>query len=195
MIKQLALGTILGAIVLFVWSALAWMLIPWPGDPLRTFTNEDAVLKAIKENAPRSGTYIVPNMAKRTPGMTDQQWNAAMQSAEEKMGTSAFVFASVRLEPFGSMGKPLVIQFLTQLVVALLGTFLLLHTGGLGYRGRVVFLTAVGLIIFVGGHMDEWNWWSFSNAYILMQMGVIVIGWLIASLVMSAVVRGRPAAT
>ncbi len=36
--KQLALGSILGAIVLFVWSAIAWMLIPWPGEPLRSFT-------------------------------------------------------------------------------------------------------------------------------------------------------------
>ena len=194
MVKQLILGTVLGGIVLFVWSALAWMLIPWPGDPLRSFTNPDAVLQAIKENAPSSGTYMAPNIAKRTPGMTDQQWNAAMQAAQDKMGTSAFVFASVRLEPFGSMGKPLAFQFLTQLIGALLGTFLLIHTGGLSYRGRVVFLTTVGLIIFVGGHLDEWNWWSFSNAYILMQMGVIVIGWFLASLVMSAVVRGRPVA-
>ncbi len=44
MTKQLALGSILGAIVLFVWSAIAWMLIPWPGEPLRSFTNEDAVI-------------------------------------------------------------------------------------------------------------------------------------------------------
>ncbi len=28
--KQLALGSILGAAVLFVWSAIAWMAIPWP---------------------------------------------------------------------------------------------------------------------------------------------------------------------
>jgi len=47
MTKQLLLGTVLGAIVLFLWSALGWMLIPWPGDPLRSFTNEDAVLQAI----------------------------------------------------------------------------------------------------------------------------------------------------
>ena len=194
MTKQLLLGTLLGAVVLFIWSSIAWMFIPWPGDPLRSFTNEDAVLQAIKENAPRSGTYLVPIMPKRTPGMTDQQYNAAMQAAQEKMGRSPFVFASVRLEPFGSMGKPLALQFLTQFLVALLGTFLLLHTGGLSYRGRVVFLTTVGLIIFVGGHLDEWNWWSFSNAYIAMQLGVLVIGWFLASLVMSLVVRGKPTA-
>jgi hypothetical protein len=55
----------------------------------------------------------------------------------------------------------------------------------------VGFLTAIGLIIFVGGHVDEWNWWSFSNAYIAMQFGAIVIGWLLASLVMAKFVSGK----
>jgi len=191
MAKQLALGSILGAIILFIWSSIAWMLIPWPGEPLRAFTNEDAVLQAIKENSPRSGTYIVPNMPKRAPGMTDQQYNAAMQAAEAKMGHSAFVFVSVRLEPFTSMVKPLVIQFLTQLAAALLGTILLLQTTGLGYKCRVIFLTVVGVTIFVGGHVDEWNWWGFSNAYMLMQFGALVIGWFLASLVKSIFVRGK----
>ena len=40
---RIALGAILGALVLFVWSALAWMVIPWPGEPLRGFEVDDAV--------------------------------------------------------------------------------------------------------------------------------------------------------
>ena len=51
MLKQLVLGTVLGAIVLFAWSALAWMIIPWPGEPFRTFTNEPAVIDAINGDA------------------------------------------------------------------------------------------------------------------------------------------------
>jgi len=191
--KQLALGSILGAIVLFVWSAIAWMLIPWPGEPLRSFTTEEAVAQAITANAPRSGNYLLPNMPKRTPGMTDQQYAAATKAMEEKMARGPIVFAAVRLEPFGSMAKPLVINFLTQFIVALLATFLLLQTCGLSYQGRVVFVAAIGVIIFVGGHVDEWNWWSFSNAYMLMQFGALVIGWFLASLVIAKFVRGKPA--
>jgi heme exporter protein D len=192
--KQLILGSVLGSIVLFVWSAIAWTLIPWPGDPLRSFTNEDAVLQAIKENAPRSGTYLVPNIPRRTPGMTDQQFKAAQQAMEDKMAHSPIVFASIRLEPFGSMVKPLVIQYLTQLVVALLAAFLLLQTCGLSYKSRIIFLTVIGVIIFVGGHVDEWTWWGFSNAYMLMQLGALVIGWFLASLVMAKFVTGKAAA-
>ena len=194
MSKQLILGSVLGSIVLFVWSAIAWMVIPWPGDPLRSFTNEDAVLQVITANAPRSGNYLLPYIPKRTPGMTDAQYKAAQQAMEAKMGSSPIVFASVRLEPFGSMAKPLVIQFLTQLVVALLAAFLLLQTCGLSYKCRIIFLTVIGVIIFVGGHVDEWNWWSFSNAYMLMQLGALVIGWFLASLVMGKFVTGKAAA-
>ena len=192
--KQLALGSILGAIVLFVWSAIAWMLIPWPGDPLRSFTNEDAVSQAITANAPQSGVYLLPNMPKRTPGMTDQQYAAASKAMEDKMTRGPIVFSSVRLEPFNSMAKPLVIQFFTQFIVALLATYLLLQTCGLSYKSRVIFVTAIGVIIFVGGHVDEWNWWSFSNAYMLMQFGALVIGWFLASLVIAKFVSGKAAA-
>src|SRR2546425_12118399 len=137
--KQLVLGSVLGAIVLFVWSAIAWMLIPWPGDPLRTFTNEDAVTQAISANAPRSGNYLLPNIPKRTPGMTDQQFAAAQKAMEDRITRGPIVFAAVRLEPFGSMGKALMIKFLGQFVLALLASLLLLQTSGLSYAGRVGF--------------------------------------------------------
>lgn len=192
--KQLVFGSILGAIILFLWSAIAWMIIPWPGEPLRTFSNEDAVVQAIKANAPRSGTYLLPNEVKRTPGMSNEQYEKAAQDAADRMSKGPLVFASVRLEPFGSMVRPLIIGFFTQLIAALLASFLLSQTTGLAYAARVGFLIVVGLIIFVGGHLDEWNWWSFSNAYIAMQAGAILIGWALASFVMAVVVRGKAAA-
>src|SRR3989449_9048832 len=123
--------------------------------------------------------------------MANDQYQKMEQEAADRMSRGPVIFAAVRLEPFGSMVKPLVIGFITQFIAALLATFLLLQTTALSYAGRVVFLTIIGVIIFVGGHLDEWNWWSFSNAYILMQLGAIVIGWLLASLMMSAVVHGK----
>jgi len=186
MIKQLVLGSLLGAIVLFLAGAIAWMFIPWPGEPLRSFTNEDAMVAAIKANAPRSGVYILPNPERKD--LTSEQ----QQKIMENSARGPFMFASVRLEPMGSIAKYFIIGFLTSLVLVLLATFLLLQTCGLSYKGRVLFVTVVGVIIFAGGHLDEWNWWSFSNAYIAMQLGAIVIGWFLASLVMALVVRGRP---
>lgn len=188
MARQLVLGSVLGAIVLFFWSALAWMVIPWPGEPLRSFTDEDVVEQAIVANTPQSGNYILPNPHRQ--GLTSEQ----QQKSAEKMFRGPMMFASIRLEPMGSMPKLMVLQFLSQFVVALMATFLLLQTSALSYGTRVVFITVIGVLIFVGGKLDEWIWWSFSNAYMLMQIGALVIGWFLTALVVAAFVRGKAAA-
>jgi hypothetical protein len=192
MIKQLALGTILGAVVLFVWSALAWMIIPWPGEPLRHFASEDAIVAAIKANAPRSGNYLVPNEPQRLPGMTEEQYQKATKDAEDRMNNGPMVFAAVRLEPV-SMAKAMVVGFLTNVVAVFLACLLLLQTDRLSYRGRVLFVAGLGLLVFLAGHLDEWNWWGFSNAYTMMQLGALVIGWILSGLVIAKFVRGKTA--
>src|SRR5438552_18537968 len=113
MLKQLVLGTVLGAIVLFAWSALAWMIIPWPGEPFHTFTNEQAVIDAIKANAPQSGNYLLPNEPKRTPGMTDPQYKTAKRAVMDQGARGPMIFAVVRLGPM-DMVKALISQFFTQ---------------------------------------------------------------------------------
>jgi hypothetical protein len=194
MAKRLVLSALLGGIVLFVWSAIAWMVIPWPGEPLRSFTNEDAVLQAVKANAPRSGNYLLPNEAKRAPGMTDEQYKTASQAAMDRMTGGPMIFTVVRLEPMGSMTKLMIIQLLTQLVLALIASFLLMQTTRRSYSRRVLFVAACGVMIFVGGKMDEWIWWSFSSSYLLMEFGAIVIGWILAALVIAKFAIGRASA-
>ena len=192
MIKQLALGTILGAIVLFIWSALAWMIIPWPGEPLRHFTSEDAIVAAIKANVPRSGNYLIPNEPQRLPGMTEEQYQKATKDAEDRMNNGPMVFAVVRLEPV-SMAKAMIVGLLTNVIAVFLACVLLLQTDRLSYRGRVLFVAGLGLLVFLAGHLDEWNWWGFSNAYTMMQFGALVIGWALVGLVVAKFVRGKTA--
>ena len=189
---RIALGAILGALVLFVWSALAWMVIPWPGEPLRGFTNEDAVVQTIKANVPRSGNYLLPMEVKRPSGMTDEQYRTALQNAENRMIQGPMIFASVRLEPMGSMARYMVIGLITDVIAVLLACILLLHTNAVSYAARVGFVAGLGVLIFVGGHLDEWNWWGFSNAYMLMQFGVLIIGWILTGLVIAIFVREGP---
>ena len=192
MIKNLALGTVLGAIVLFVWSAITWMFIPWPGEPMRSFTNEQAIVDAIKANAPQSGNYLLPNEVKKTPGMTDEQYNAAIKAAGDRMNTGPMVFAAIRLGPV-SMVKAMVVGFITDLVAVFLGCVLLLQTDRLTYKGRVAFVAGLGLLIFAAAHLNDWNWWGFSAAYTLVQLGGVFIGWLLAGLLMAKFVRGKTA--
>ena len=188
MAKQLILSSVLGGIVLFVWSFIAWTFIPWPGEPIRSFTNEGAVEQAVVSNAPVSGIYILPNPHKK--GVTPEQQTAA----EEKLMRGPMVFASVRLGAMRPFPVLLITQLLVYIISALIVTFLLLKTVGLSYGKRVVFVLLCGILIFLGGKMDQWVWWSFSTAYVLIELAVIVVGWILAGLVIGKFARGRTAA-
>src|SRR5215210_3571607 len=186
--KQLILGSVLGGIVLFVWSFIAWTFIPWPGEPIRSFSNEGAVEQAIVSNAPASGIYLLPNPHKT--GVTPEQQAAA----EEKLMRGPMVFTSVRLGAMRPFPVLLITQLLTFIISALIVTFLLLKTGGLTYGQRVVFVVLCGILIFLGGKMDQWVWWSFSTSYLIVEFGAIVIGWILAALVIAKFAGGRTAA-
>jgi hypothetical protein len=54
-------------------------------------------------------------------------------------------------------------------------------------------VAGLGLLIFAAAHLNDWNWWGFSTAYTLMQLGAVFIGWLLAGLVMAKFVRGKTA--
>ena len=188
MAKQIILASVLGAIVLFVWSAIAWMVIPWPGEPLRSFANEAAVEAAITANATQPGNYILPNPHR--PGLTTDQTTALA----DKMMRGPMMFAAIRLGPMRPFPLLLALQFIIQFVGALIATFLLSHTAGLSYGQRVLFVVLCGVLIFVVGKLDEWIWWNFSTTYVLIELVAIVVGWILAGLVIAKFARGRTAA-
>lgn len=189
MTRQILLASVLGSIVLFVWSAIAWMVIPWPGEPLRSFANEDAVEQAIVANAPQSGNYILPNPHKA--GLTKEQQDAL---ADKMMNRGPMLFAAVRLGAMRPFPVLLALAFVISLASASIATFLLTRTVGLSYGQRVLFVALAGVLIFIGGKLDEWVWWSFSTAYVLVEFVAIVVGWILAALVIARFSRGRTAA-
>ena len=104
--------------------------------------------------------YILPNPHK--PGLTAEQADAL----GEKRMRGPMMFAAIRLGPMRPFPVLLAIRFLIQLVSALIATFLLSNTAGLSYGQRVLFVVLCGVLIFVGGKMDQWVWWSFRTALV-----------------------------
>jgi hypothetical protein len=45
--KGLWLGTILGAIIVFIWMMISWMFIPWHCMVMNKFSNEQSVSETI----------------------------------------------------------------------------------------------------------------------------------------------------
>ncbi len=191
MLKSLVLGSLLGGLVLFIWGAVSWMVLPWHMATLKKFKDEGAVAQVFVANAPESGEYILPNAHQHESGLPDAQRKAAEESAMTRMMQGPFMFSSISLRGTKNMGTSMGIGMANQILAALLATGLLLKTAGLTFGGRVGFVMTLGLLAGVVINLQHWNWWQFSTAYTAVAFGDLLIGWFLAGLVIAKVVPAR----
>lgn len=165
---------ILGGVVLFVWSIISWMVLPWHMTAFHKFKDEVAVTQIIQSNVAASGIYYMP-----------------LQNTANNTTQSPVVFAAVHLEPVSkSMTTPMIIGLITQIIAATFVAFLLTRTTGLSYMGRVGFVVAIAFIASLMIHVPYWNWLKFESSYTLIQVTDLLISWFLAGLVMAKFVIG-----
>jgi len=169
-------GGVLGAIILFIWSFVSWMVLPWHENSIHTFKDETAISQIIQSNASVSGIYFSPS------------YKAADANTPPPQGPT--VFAAVHLEGAqGSMTMPMVISFLTYLVAAFLVAWMLSKMNGSSYFQRVMFVVVFALAAGVVTDVPYWNWFKFDMNYTLIMMADLLVGWFLAGLVMAKVCK------
>ncbi|MCA9298792.1 MAG: hypothetical protein KDA28_06985, partial [Phycisphaerales bacterium] len=62
--RRFMLCVLIGAVVVFVWNALAWMVLPHHTMTIRHLPNEDAVREVLADV--ETGTYYVPHWGEGT---------------------------------------------------------------------------------------------------------------------------------
>lgn len=174
-------GCIVGAIIVFVWLMISWMVIPWHCAVMEKFTNEEAVANVIMENAPKDGVYILPNICNTMKNM-DKKADA--------MKKGPAMFAAIQRFGFDiDSVAPYIIAFIIQLIAAFFVTYMLLLTKGLDYFNRVWFVTVFGIAAGVLCAFPNWNWWGFSFGFAAIEFLDFVIGWFLAGLGIAAVIK------
>jgi hypothetical protein len=181
MSKPLALGTVLGGVILFVWGAVYHSVLPFANQAFLAFGDEEAVTRAITTSAPRSGTYFLPYVPQSGS-------DAYKKAAEDRLSRGPFLFACVRLGPMGSLGSYLGAQLAINLLTAFFLTLLLLHVRVVSVSGRALFLVGVALAGWVARSLPSWNWYAFSDAYTLAELADLVVGFALAGLALARVV-------
>ena len=161
---------ILGGIIVFLWGAISWMVLPWHMTTLHSFSDEKAVADVILSNTPQSGMYILPMMG----------------AQQETTVQKPFLFASIVTEgiPY-SMAIPMIIGLIMQIITAILIAWMLTKTSGLSYVERVGFVVIFALAAGIVTYGMSWNWYGFSTDYTLIAFADLLIGWFFAGLVLA----------
>jgi hypothetical protein len=186
--RTLVLGGTLGGGVLFVWGMVSYMVLPWHSATLEKFKDEGAVSQALVANATGSDMYILPNLHRDDPSLTEAQRKAAEDEGMTRMMQGPFMFAAVNLRGTRDMGLSLGLTLLADIASAGLVTWLLRQTTGLGYWGRVGFVATMIFTTCLIAYVPYWVWWSFSTGFTAVEFGDHLIGWTLAGMVISRVV-------
>ncbi|MCB0417458.1 MAG: hypothetical protein H6617_06965 [Bdellovibrionaceae bacterium] len=189
MARKLTLGGITGGVIYFIWSFFSWVVLPWHLATMEKFSDEDLVAGALRANAPKKGIYILPNVHKGNEGTEKEYDRVAQEAAKNRMRTGPFAFAAITpngVEP--EMGSTMLLSFAVQILGAILLTFLLLHTNGLSYRKKVLFVAITAVAASVLCQWPYWVWWGFGTAYTFVSFLDLVIGWTLAGLAIAKIV-------
>jgi hypothetical protein len=140
--KYLAVGALVGGILLFLWGGLTHAVLP---APLSTFANEEAVVQTLRANAPVDGVYM---------------------SHEGVLAAISFSPPYGRRED--RMGPYLLRQLLSDTLAAALLAFLIAGLPGSVF-GKACWAAVAGCAAFAIKIVPYWNWYGFTPGFIGME--------------------------
>jgi hypothetical protein len=177
---RLLVAGLLGGLAMFVWSFVAHELTPLGSYGISTLPNESTTVANLASSiGGKAGLYLFPAPV-----------GASASAATAPGGFLVFnPKTPTTLQP-----SYLVVEFVTEVVESLLAAWLLLQTALATYAMRVVFVGVVGVTGAIVTNVPYWNWYSFPLGYTLGYSLVEVVAFLVAGLVIAAVLRPRTTA-
>lgn len=192
MILRILLAGILGGAVLFGWGAAAHMVLQFDSS-LKTIPNEDAVMGTMKESMTEPGIYFFPGVDRSAPLTAEQQ---EKYNSKYRKGPSGLLVYTPANEKDPMTPERLGMQFGIDVVLALLSAMLLAQAAPAlpSYVLRLFFMLLIGMIAGIAVPLPYWNWYGFPSDFTLSAVGEQVIGFILAGIVIAAIVRHKPPA-
>ena len=167
---RVALGAVVGGIVLFLWGFASHVMLPLGDVGIREIAGEEPVLAAMRENIPEQGLYFFPGIGKPHGEATDEDWTRWNEKA--KAGPIGFMVYNPRLEGEmmspGQLGTELVNDVLLALIAAML---LAMAAGSLaGFGARYALTLLLGAFGALVTNVPYWNWYGFPGSYTVAQL-------------------------
>ncbi len=179
--RSIVIGGLLGGLVLFVWSAISWMVLPWHHSNFHKFDQEKVVEIVMQTNAPHKGIYLLPNPSH---GSAQER-----KEAHERASKGPFAFVVMNPKGWGSMPLHMIFGLLIQIAGAGLVTGFLtfIKKPDAAYAEKFIFVVLFALAAGVVCQLPYWNWWGFPKDFILLAFADLLIGWSLAGLMIAKV--------
>ncbi|WP_266167845.1 hypothetical protein [Dyella subtropica] len=173
---------LIGGIVMFIWGAVAHMVLGLGSMGMRLPANEDVVLSSLHQGlGTQAGVYILPSVDPNK--MSDR---AVTQAYSEKSKVSPYAW--VVYMPLGDdlmqMGPQLSRQWASDTLSALALAFVM-GLAAFGFGRRLSIAAAAAVFSWLSAMVPYWNWYRFPLDFTLAALAEQLIGWLLAGAAMA----------
>lgn len=171
--KKPIIATFVGALIIFIWSAISWMVLPVHHTTFLYSPNQENILKNIDENIGDMGVYMLPMADNRNTKTFDSEYqNAAQKIHQGNVGKSAaiiFYTKDMQTERASTFIIGYIFQFISVFIVVVILFLLRDRFTTFFERWTVVMLFAV--IVSIQGYLMAWNWmghpWHYIRGFVL----------------------------
>ena len=183
---RIGLAGLLAAIAMFVWTAIAHMVLPLNSMGISQAPNEASMVAAMQSSiGAKPGLYMFPWVDPKSPD--------AMKDYEAKAKTTAsgMVFYHPPGQAQTMTGMTLLLEFLKQLVCCLIAAFLLAEAANaiVHYAVRVAFVGCIGVVAALTDNLSNLIWYGYPSAYVIAQIVTDWVSYVVAGLVIAAMIK------
>ena len=180
--KKLALGSIVGAIVIFVWQFLSFSLLELHQAATDYTPKQNEILTFLNSQLSESGSYAMP----RTPrGASSDDIEKSMKESQGKPWAIVSYHKSMDM----NMGANMVRGILINVIMIALLCFIIGNLKDLSFKTILLVSMATGLIVFFNVPYTNhiWYQWFDLRAYLIDA----IVGWGLVGIVLGMVYRVR----
>lgn len=178
--KRKIVSLIAGTLILFVWNALSWMVLPFHSNTLNSIPGNAINTELLKEHLTKDGVY-------HYPGFPTEDTPQALKEMENRIETgpriTLMVFKRGKTELFSAVSfwRSIAINFVTVLLL-----YSLIQVSRV-QATKTILLTSlfVALIIGFASDLAQMNWYLFPLNYTILSMLDHLIPFLLVGILYS----------
>jgi hypothetical protein len=185
--KKIIIGSIVAAVIYFVFQAIMWV-----GGVHRNFytytAKQDTIMHLLSGTLMQDGMYMMPMADPNSADFKNKQ-----QDLEKKMPGNPWAMVFYHPKMMDMTSAYMLLGFLYTLIASLVVTIVVYLGNFHGFGGRFFAAWLIAVFALFMGVLGNMNWWSFPWSFVQPQVFDLLIGWGIASLWIALFVKRKPA--
>ncbi|MBI5473323.1 MAG: hypothetical protein HY961_13345 [Ignavibacteriae bacterium] len=187
--KNVIIGSIVAAVIVWLYQAMSWMILPVHTNTLKYTPQQDAILSAVTANLAEPGVYAIPNTP---PTATDEEKQAFQASMVGKP------WALVTYSPSGmsgSMAPQMILGFLINFVAAFVVAYVLWKSVDkfAGFGSKLMLVLGFAVFTVFQSSLMMANWWGTPWHYLSGEVIDHILGWGLAGVWLAWWLGRKPA--